>query len=817
MNRRAFGCVAVLGVLVGCASHAPPSREERAAAGTASVIASDRTAVVSYANRDDDSLPSVVPVVLQFTADHQPSVAFQIDCGSNYGRMLAGFGYRSNFDLGLADSYGSLAALVDTMKARYPNLVDLPVRKLRCAADPADTASQITQIFRTVDADPTKGQADYYVRLRDDPGAIYTLGCQNFVDALGWGSRPTTPIDQAVLTTWAKQGIVQREINCYDANGRAMPPVDRALPVVTPVKTPSDRAELFRVAYPFDGISASMPLYLISNGRGYAIDCGSNYERIMAALGFDPAATVPELSTSDPRFDASRPGEQPNLRCSNPGATIFETSDERPASRYFQLDKTPRKLLEFTCDETRAYFAEGVSDVQRIPRESVPYLSVDLNAPERATTVLPVGCGAHDECQERTATCAIGTQCRDRFLGYQCDPCPSGFTSDGFTCGDIDECATGAASCNAGTHCVNTPGSYTCPSWTFTPVYREGDPGHGIGGYNLASPADDAFSFDYEHSGKVDHLALYRPGTGTFWVLANTGGRFAPVFHEGDPGHGIGGYNLASTADRALAFDYDHSGKLDHVVLYRPGTGTLWILENVNGEFRAVYREGDPGRGIGGYDLRSTADQVFAFDYDHSGKLDHLALYRPGTGTFWILKNDHGTFTPVYREGDPGRGLGGYNLQSAADRAFAFDYDGSGKRDHVALYRPGTGTFWVLKNDRGTFTPVYREGDPGRGLGGYNLQSTADRAFAFDYDGSGKHDHVALYRPGTGTLWILKNTRGQFAPVYREGDPGRGIAGYDLRSTSDRVFSFDYDGTGKADHLALFRPGTGTFWIVEKR
>ena len=82
---------------------------------------------------------------------------------------------------------------------------------------------------------------------------------------------------------------------------------------------------------------------------------------------------------------------------------------------------------------------------------------------------------------------------------------------------------------------------------------------------------------------------------------------------------------------------YSHSitmgaGKLDHLVLYRPNTGTIWILKkNNDGNFSPVYPEGDPGHGIGGYDLRSPADRVFAFDYDGSGKLDHLVLYRPNT------------------------------------------------------------------------------------------------------------------------------------------------------------------------------------------
>ena len=159
-------------------------------------------------------------------------------------------------------------------------------------------------------------------------------------------------------------------------------------------------------------------------------------------------------------------------------------------------------------------------------------------------------------------------------------------------------------------------------------------------------------------------------------------------------------------------------------------------------------------------DLKSLSDRVFAFDYDGSGKLNHLALYRPGTGTIWILKNQGGQFSPVYNQGDPGNGIGGYDLKSLSDRVFAFDYDGSGKLDHLAklaLYRPGTGTIWILKNIGGQFSPAYQQGDPGLGIGGYDLKSPADRAFSFDYDGSGRLDHMALYRPGTGTMWILRH------------------------------------------------------------
>jgi hypothetical protein len=79
---------------------------------------------------------------------------------------------------------------------------------------------------------------------------------------------------------------------------------------------------------------------------------------------------------------------------------------------------------------------------------------------------------------------------------------------------------------------------------------------------------------------------------------------------------------------------------------------------NITNVFTPVFRQGDPGIGIGGYDLKSTSDFAFAFNYDSSGKLDHLVLYRPGTGAMSILRNSNGIFSPVYQQGDPGGGIG---------------------------------------------------------------------------------------------------------------------------------------------------------------
>ena len=188
-----------------------------------------------------------------------------------------------------------------------------------------------------------------------------------------------------------------------------------------------------------------------------------------------------------------------------------------------------------------------------------------------------------------------------------------------------------------------------------------------------------------------------------------------------DYGDGLGQVTLtnqilihADTTHNTLFSDHGDSGSVvvngaGQVVglLFAGDTTTGTTLANPIQSVLNVLNVSMGIMGIGGYDLRSTIDQAFAFDYDGSGKLDHPALYRPGTGTMWILKNSGGQFSPVYAQGDPGNGIGGYDLKSAADRAFAFDYDGSGKLDHLALYRPGTGTIWILKNSGGQFSPVY--------------------------------------------------------------------------------------------------------------
>jgi hypothetical protein len=330
---------------------------------------------------------------------------------------------------------------------------------------------------------------------------------------------------------------------------------------------------------------------------------------------------------------------------------------------------------------------------------------------------------------------------------------------------------------------------------------------YGVEGFDLTNPTDEMFAFDYDHNRRLNHLAVYRPGAGTFTILSSVVGdpnsdhMFKKIYDKA--GQGIGGYDFKNPADRAFAFDYEHSGMRDHIAIYRPGQGVFVILKNANGVFSKVY----DGNGIGGYDFKNPADRAFAFDFDHSGKCDHLAVYRPGEGVFVILKNDGGNFRKVYEIFR--QGIGGHDFMSPGDRAFAYDYDGTGRLDYIAAYRPGAGIFVVLKNNNGVFTKVFQNGSGG--IGGYDFGNPADRAFAFDYSGSGAADHIAVYRPGQFSVFvILKNTNGVFTKAFE----GWGLGDY-IQSPTARAIPFNY--AFGFSNMIIYETGQGMFALISKK
>lgn len=352
--------------------------------------------------------------------------------------------------------------------------------------------------------------------------------------------------------------------------------------------------------------------------------------------------------------------------------------------------------------------------------------------------------------------------------------------------------------------------------WQWRIVYAQPYPGAGIGTYDLTSPADLAIAFDFSSTRRQDHLVLFRPGAGVAHIITPSGPNYRTVFASPYPGAGIGTYDLASPNDQMTAFDFDSSGKEDHLLLYRPGGGVAHVMRQVAGSFETVFASPYPGAGIGSFDLASPLDRVIAIDFDSAGTRDHLLFYRPGGGTVHVQKRSGGGFQLVMGSAFPGAGFGTFDLASPLDQAIAYDYDSSGIQDHVVFYRPGSGIVHILRRSGGAMRLVFSSPYPGAGIGTFDLASPYDRLIAFDYDGTGKKDHILAYRPGGGNVHILKPSGGNFVAVFTS-PSGVGIGRYDLASPLDKIVSFDYDHAGREDHLFLCRPGSGLTFILERK
>ena len=382
----------------------------------------------------------------------------------------------------------------------------------------------------------------------------------------------------------------------------------------------------------------------------------------------------------------------------------------------------------------------------------------------------------------------------------------------------------------------------------------------GIADCSVMDPGTVGFAFDFDSSGKLDHLVFYHPKQDStnqkaIYIIKSNGDE---TFTDRYSSDSIGEFNLtAHQIVRGFAFDFDSSGKLDHLVFYCPGEQIVYIFKsNGDGTFTQRYpTQANPvGTGIGGYNLASSSDQGFAFDYEGTGKLDYLVFFRPTHGAISIIKsNGDGTFSAVYPMDDPGTGIAGCTFADPNTRGFAFDLNGSGKLDHLVFYYPTQNSIYIIQQQPGdTFTTVYSSAvnppnavlpgstyiiqhqrtftavypnaanPAGKGLAGFNFQSPYTQCFAYDCEGSGKQDYLFFYVPagyGGSPVAIIKINQGSDGSITASQvfSSTQGLGGYDLANQADLGFAFDYNGTGGLNNITLYRPGHGNVAIYKVR
>lgn len=255
-------------------------------------------------------------------------------------------------------------------------------------------------------------------------------------------------------------------------------------------------------------------------------------------------------------------------------------------------------------------------------------------------------------------------------------------------------------------------------------------------GANAAPPAD---------------LAVWRPGTGVWWVL-------------GGPGSQQISAEWGMNGDVPVPGDFDGDGKTDFAI-FRPSTGAWWIVRSSdsttfgltfgqNGDLpvaadfdgdgrsdQAVFRQDTPttgnatwyvnqssGAGVITQQFGLSSDKPAPADFDGDGKAD-INVWRDSNYTFYTLLSTTNT-------------VGSVVLGSTAGEPVPADYDGDGKANYARL----NGNEWLILNASYTSSSAV------------NWQNSGDTAVHNDYDGDGIVD-IAVWRASNGTWYIQQSSK----------------------------------------------------------
>lgn len=239
--------------------------------------------------------------------------------------------------------------------------------------------------------------------------------------------------------------------------------------------------------------------------------------------------------------------------------------------------------------------------------------------------------------------------------------------------------------------------------------------------------------FDFDGDRKAD-VSVFRPDTGTWWILNSSDGTYSAV-------------NWGLSSDRIVPADYDGDGRIDRAI-YRDG---LWY----------VLKSSTGGYSVSQFGL--TNDRPVPSDFDNDGKAD-LSVFRQG---FWhSLASSNNTYRVV-------------QFGITDDIPTQSDYD-SNRRSDIAVFRAG---MWYVQ---------YQAELP---MASAQFGIQTDKPVPADYDGDKKTDY-AVFRQG---VWFVWQSTTDSMKVFNWG-----LAG-------DVPVPADYDGDKKTD-FAVYRQGVWYIW-----
>lgn len=262
------------------------------------------------------------------------------------------------------------------------------------------------------------------------------------------------------------------------------------------------------------------------------------------------------------------------------------------------------------------------------------------------------------------------------------------------------------------------------------------------------------------------------------------------------------------------AMDLNGSGHQDHIVVYIPGKGIAMILQpstSVAGEWHMVWPTNGAysTSGIAGYDLKGPTDKILAYGINSASK-NGLVVYRPGNGFFWVLQNQSSTpsnpdWVAVVKRSN---GLGNFSLSNANDQIIVVDYNPSGGEYDLLFYRPGQGdaNYFSHTPNTPTFTQEYTTAE---GLPGAPLNAVQDRIMPYDANGSFWQNYLLCFAPGGGanSEWL-----DAISGTVAGGDPLSTNFNYPLNLNP--YPSGTTPGTGEGDKFVAIQGNAGLSTLV---
>lgn len=194
-------------------------------------------------------------------------------------------------------------------------------------------------------------------------------------------------------------------------------------------------------------------------------------------------------------------------------------------------------------------------------------------------------------------------------------------------------------------------------------------------------------------------LAVWRPGTGVWWVLGSSS---TPQYAQG----------WGTSGDIPAQGDFDGDGKTDFSI-FRPSTGTWWILKSSDATYYAVQ-------------FGISSDNLAHAGYDGDGRTD-VAVWRASDGMWYIIQSSSGAVR--YET---------YGINT--DKPAPADYDGDGKAD-IAVWRGSTSTFYSVNSNNNSNAQ-------------FSFTQISTEPVSSDYDGDGRADYAIR----SGNNWVIRKS-----------------------------------------------------------